>query len=587
MALKKGDVSGIGNGFQTGSQGKSDTGNLFEQLKELVIFIENEMQDKQEKLEAQNQELQKSNDALRKAEDISSRLALIVESSDDAIVSNALDGVITSWNKGAERMFGYSENEMIGKKISILTPPGHKNEVPGLVSKIKNGEHIEHFETVRMKKDGTLVDISLSISPIKDWSGKILGASSIKRDITKQKRAEEARSLLAAIVESSDNAIIGKTLDGIITSWNKGAEKMFGYSPGEAIGKNISLLVAAGYQDEIHDILKRIEDGESIVNLETARKKKDGTNIFVSVTFSPIKDKSGNIVGYSSINVDITERKRMEEALQQKQEEIEVQSEELEVQNEELRTNNQELQEARMQSELYLDLMSHDISNMHQIAINHLELAEEAIGRKGDLGKGEMELIGTSIKALLRSAKLIDEVRKLQKVRAGQYTLETIDIGKMLTDVVSENSAIPNREVIINYNCDTFSGHRYLVKATPLLKDVLNNIVDNAIKHNRGTPELSINVCKVDEDACPLCMIVLADNGIGIPDHKKGELFHRFKRGQTTARGTGLGLYIVKTLVESYNGRVTIDDRIPGDYTKGSRFTIYLPMVDRETTQEV
>ncbi len=140
MALKKGDAAGAGNSILIESSSKRDTGSLFGQLKELVLFIENEMQAKQEELEvqaeeleAQNEELYNSNDALRKAEEISSRLALIVESSDDAIVSNTLDGVITSWNKGAERMFGYSESEMIGKKISILTPPGHKNEVPGLV----------------------------------------------------------------------------------------------------------------------------------------------------------------------------------------------------------------------------------------------------------------------------------------------------------------------------------------------------------------------------------------------------------------------------------------------------------------------
>ncbi len=306
--------------------------------------------------------------------------------------------------------------------------------------------------------------------------------------------------------------------------------------------------------------------------------KKDGVQIHVSITISPIKDKSGNTVGASSIKVDITERKRMEEALQEKQEEIEVQAEELEVQNEELRINNRELQESRMQSELYLDLMGHDISNMHQIAISQLELADEIMNEEGRLDKGNKELIDTSLKTLLRSAKLIDEVRKLQKVRAGAYTLETLDLGMMLTDIVKENSSIPNRNVTINYTPIQVPGNRYLVKATPLLKDVLNNLVDNAIKHNKGSPVIDINVCREHKNGYSLCRVVIEDNGIGIPDSKKDELFNRFKRGQTTARGTGLGLYIVKTLMESYNGSVKVEDKVPGDYTKGSRFVVHLPM---------
>jgi PAS domain S-box-containing protein len=587
MASKNGEISGVGNNAHTKSSGKKDTGGLFEQLKELVIFIENELQEKQEELEVQAEELEvqnleliESNDSLRRAEDASSRLALIVESSDDAIVSNSLDGIIASWNKGAERMFGYSESEMIGKKISMLTPPGHKSEVPGLVGKIKRGEHIEHFETVRRRMDGTLIDVSLSISPIKDRSGNVIGASSIKRDITKQKRAEEERSLLAAIVESSDNAIVSNTLDGIIISWNKGAEIMFGYSGSEVIGKNISILTPPGHKNEVPGIVAKIRRGEHIKCFETVRRRKDGTLIDVSVTLSPIKDRSGIIIGASSIKVDITERKRMEEALQQKQEEIEVQAEELEVQNEELRANNKELKEAKIQSELYLDLMSHDISNMHQIAINNLELAEDIINTRGSLSKDNKEFIDTSLKTLLRSSRLIDEVRKIQKVKAEDYNLETIDIENILLDIIKANSNIPNCEVTFNYNPCFVPGNRYLVKANPLLKDALNNLVDNAIKHNRNPPIIDINVGKEIKNNCAMCMVVIEDNGIGIPDSKKGDLFHRFKRGQTLARGTGLGLYIVKTLVESFYGYVEVEDRVPGDYTNGSRFLVYLPIAE-------
>jgi len=584
--LNKGNGD-TGNNISIVSPSKRDTNSLFDRLKELVQFIEHEMQEKQEELEvqaeeleSQNQELHKTNEELQKAEETSSLLAAIVRSSDDAIVSNTLDGIITSWNKGAERMFGYSANDAIGKKISMLTPPRHKNEVPGLVNKIKNGEHIEHFETVRISKYGKLIDVSLSISPIRDKSGNIVGAASIKRDITKQKRAEEERSLLAAIVESSDNAIISKTLDGVITSWNKAAERMFGYTSSEAIGKNISILHPPGYMDEIPGILTRIKNGERVEHFETVRLRKDGILINVSITVSPIRNKSGMIVGASSIKTDITERKRMEAALQEKQEEIEVQAEELEAQNEELRTNNQELEEAKLQAELYLDLMGHDISNMHQIAINQLELAEEIMDEEGRLEKDNKELIDTSLKTLQRSAKLIDEVRKLQKVMSGEYKIETIDLVKILEDIVEAYSNIPNSNVSINYNNNYVPGNSCLVEATPLLKDVLINLVDNAVKHNKNSPIIDIKVFREYEQGRSLCKIAIEDNGIGIPDSKKGEVFQRFRRGQTTARGTGLGLYIVKTLVESFNGTVSVENKVPGDYTKGSRFIIQLPAVE-------
>jgi signal transduction histidine kinase len=150
----------------------------------------------------------------------------------------------------------------------------------------------------------------------------------------------------------------------------------------------------------------------------------------------------------------------------------------------------------------------------------------------------------------------------------------------MLLDIVKANSNIPNREVAFNYNPCFVPGNRYLVKANPLLKDALNNLVDNAIKHNRNTPIIDINVGKEIRNECAMCRVVIEDNGIGIPDSKKGDLFHRFKRGQTMARGTGLGLYIVKTLLESFYGYVEVEDRVPGDYTKGSRFLVYLPVAE-------
>ena len=186
-------------------------------------------------------------------------------------------------------------------------------------------------------------------------------------------------------------------------SWNASAERMFGYSADEVIGKNVSLLVPPGHDDEIPGILVRIKNGLRVEHLETVRMGKEGKLIDVSITISPIKNKSGMIIGASSIKRDITERKISEAALQQKREELEVQAEELEVQNEEIITNNNEIQDAKMQAELFLDLMGHDISNMHQIAMGQLELAQVIMGENGRLEQDNEELIDTSVSVLKRS----------------------------------------------------------------------------------------------------------------------------------------------------------------------------------------
>lgn len=171
----------------------------------------------------------------------SARLSAIVESSHDAIISNKFDGTILSWNEGAQKIFGFTPGEAINKNISIIVPEELQQEEKEIMARVKNGEIIEHYETIRRTKDGQSIYIALTISPIKDKSGNIIGISKIARDISDQKLAEEKESMLAAIVNSSFDAIVSKTLDGIITSWNTAAEKMFGYTEDEVIGKHISI----------------------------------------------------------------------------------------------------------------------------------------------------------------------------------------------------------------------------------------------------------------------------------------------------------------------------------------------------------
>lgn len=238
-------------------------------------------------------------------------LARVVESSDDAIVSKDLNGVITSWNRSAERMFGYSADEAVGRSIRMIIPADRQSEEEMILSRIRAGQGVTHFETIRQRKNGTLIPISLTVSPILDDEGQVIGASKIARDLSDRSRAEIVTSRLAAIIESSDDAIVSKDLNGIIMSWNAAAERMFGYSADEAIGRSIRMLIPEELQDEEDMVLAKIRAGERIDHYETVRQRKDGTRLSISLTISPIRNESGDIVGASKIARDVTERTRL------------------------------------------------------------------------------------------------------------------------------------------------------------------------------------------------------------------------------------------------------------------------------------
>jgi PAS domain S-box-containing protein len=235
-------------------------------------------------------------------------LSAIVDSSDDAIISKDLNGIIKSWNAGAERIFGFSEQEAVGRSITLIIPDERLDEERLIIGKIRTGERVDHFETVRRHKNGTNVPISLTVSPIRNASGVIVGASKVARDITDSIQADTRQAILSAIVESSDDAIISKDLNGIITSWNHGAQQIFGYTEQEMIGKSITLLIPEDRLNEEDIIISNIKNGKRIDHFETFRKDKQGREIPVSVTISPIRDRTGKIIGASKVGRNISDQ---------------------------------------------------------------------------------------------------------------------------------------------------------------------------------------------------------------------------------------------------------------------------------------
>ena len=238
-------------------------------------------------------------------------LAKIVESSDDAIVSKDLNGVIQSWNAAAERMFGYTAAEAIGKSIRMIIPADRQGEEDFVLAQLRAGRAVQGYETVRQRKDGSLIPISLTVSPLRDTNGAIIGASKIARDISERKQGDLAARRLAALIESSDDAIVSKDLNGIVTSWNRAAERMFGYAASEIIGRSIRTIIPDDLQTEEDMVLGRIRAGVSVEHYETRRRRRDGSEILISLTVSPIIDETGTVVGASKIARDVTDRARL------------------------------------------------------------------------------------------------------------------------------------------------------------------------------------------------------------------------------------------------------------------------------------
>ena len=234
----------------------------------------------------------------------------VMEFSGEALTSIDAEGVITSWNPGAERLYGYPGGEVIGRSASLLSPPDRDDEITSVLARISAGETIENLETQRVRKDGTMFWASITSSPIRDQHGAIIGASGIDRDVTEQRRAFETAQRLASIVENSDDAIMGFTLDGVITSWNPAAGRLFGYSGEEVIGRPGWFLTPAERAGETRTVMEQIRTGRSVDHLETLRLRRDGTVIPVSITASPIRGPDGSVIGGSTIARDMTEQKR-------------------------------------------------------------------------------------------------------------------------------------------------------------------------------------------------------------------------------------------------------------------------------------
>jgi PAS domain S-box-containing protein len=488
---------------------------------------------------------------MSKAVTPSAFLEAIVESSEDAIIGENLDGTITFWNHGAERLFGYTSEEAVGQSHLLIVPAEMRDEHQRVRHLAIGGERLR-FATTGQRKDGTLVAIDSRVSPICDSNGRIIGVSRIARDVTLQMTLERERNRLGAIVDSSDDAIVSKDLNGIIQTWNRAAERMFGYSASEAIGQSITLIIPHDRLSEEDEVLSRIRSGRPVDHFETIRRRKDGTLIPISLTVSPIHDGTGRIVGASKIARDLSALRAYATTLEQT-----------------VRERTMALEIANTQLESFAYSVSHDLRaplrGMHGLAHALLEDYGDTLDQRArDYASriiAEAGLLDTLIQDLLAYSRLtrIDVAVEPVDVR------EVVDAALHNLD---EDIRTRHANVEIERNLPRVKANR------AVLIQVLTNLISNAVKFGGDRPTVRIRAQSVDGNA----RIWVEDRGIGIAPKHQERIFRAFERlhGAERYPGTGIGLAIVHKGIERLGGRVGVES----EEGHGSRFWFELPRAE-------
>jgi PAS domain S-box-containing protein len=466
--------------------------------------------------------------------ELRARLAAIVDSSDDAIVSKTLDGIITSWNRGAERLFGYTAVEAIGQQIFLIIPEDRREEEIDVLARLRRGERVDHFETVRRTKDGRRVPISLTVSPIRDAQGNIIGASKVGRDITERLKGDEIRARLASIVDSADDAVVSKTLDAIITSWNRGAERLFGYTVVEAIGQHIFLIIPEDRREEEIDLLARLRRGERIDHFETVRQTKDGRRVPVSLTLSPIRGAQGNIIGASKVARDITERTVAQEALKRAHEELEERvrerTAELSSANDALRMEVAERQRVEQQrTQLLTRLVLAQEDERRRIARDlHDQLGQQLTALRLTLEtlkaqSTERTEFRVQVETLEELARQLDQDVSFRVWELRPTPLQNVGLRAALSNFVHNWSK--HSGVHVRLHTGQSSDEPLAPEVETMIYRFAQEALNNVAKHARAQ-----HVDIVLERNAYLLSLIIEDNGVG------------FNPSDTEGLGDGLGL---------------------------------------------
>jgi PAS domain S-box-containing protein len=488
----------------------------------------------------------------KKAEEEQAHLAAIVEFSDEAIIGKTLDGIITSWNAGAERIYGYSADEATGRNISLLIPPDHVDDSLKILEKIRQGEPVIRYETRRRKKDGRQIDVILTVSPVRDGQNRVIGASTIAHDITERKEAEEkiktSEIRYRRLFESAKDGILILNRDtGVIIDANPFIESLLGYAPQDLLGKHLwdiglfkdQLLSRIAFEDLQAKEYLRYED----LPLET----KDGKRIEVEFVSNVYPVDSRTFVIQCNIR-DITDRKLAEELREHLIKDLEQKNAEL---------------------ERFTYTVSHDLKSP-LITIRGFASLIEDDARAGDplLLKKDVDRITAAAEAM---QALLTDVLQLARIGKIVSPPEITPFGKIAHEAVNILAGpLAERGVTVDIPADL--PDVYVDHAR--IREVMTNLLENAIKSFGDQPDPVIRIGVDRSGEVPVFFV--QDNGIGINPRYLERIFNLFEKLNASAHGTGVGLTIVRRIIEVHGGKIWAESDGPG---KGTTFRFTLPGV--------
>ncbi len=492
----------------------------------------------------------------KRAEEARGLLVAIVESSGDAIIGQKPDGTILSWNKGAETMYGYTAEEAQGRNISLILPADRIDETKEICGRVMKGEPIPSYETVRKRKDGTLMDVSIKVSRILDSSGQVIGVSVIGRDISDFKRTERARARLALAVEHTAEGVVITETDGTITYVNPAFEEITGYRREEVMGQNPRLLKSGRQAPEVYQAMWATLGRGQAWSGSLINKRKDGTFYEAEAVISPVRDETGQLINYVAVERDVTHERHLEEQLRQAQ---------------------------KMEAVGQLaGGIAHDFNNLLTIITGYGQLLLEDLELNDPRRLKMAEINKAANRAVVLTRQLLAFGRRQMLV------FEVLD----LNDVLSNMEQMLHRLISEDIELVIVQGESLGRARTDRgqIEQVILNLALNARDAMPGGGRLTIATSNVElagehalthPEVMPGSYVTLtvSDNGCGISQEAQARIFEPFFTTKEKGKGTGLGLSTVYGIVRQSEGYVFVYSE-PG---QGTDFRIYLPRVKEQS----
>ncbi len=498
-----------------------------------------EVRDKTAALEKEVEEHERAEAELVKHKDRERLFGVAVQSSVDAVVTKSLDGIITGWNPAAEQLFGFTAAEAVGRHVDIIVPEDRREELRGILARIRCGEIVQHHETVRRAKNGAPIEVSLSISPIRMPSGAIIGACKIARDITEQRAAEEKFKLA---VESCPAGMLMADRTGRVVMVNTAVEDLFGYRRDELVGQSIEILVserlrAQHFADRSNYAAKPVARRMG-ANRDLVGRRKDGTEFPVEIGLNPIQTRRGALI--LSVIVDITERKRLDRL-----------------------------------KDTFVSTVSHELRTPLTLICGSLGLLMGTAAK--DLPERTVRLLSLAQSNSERLVKLVNDILDIEKLEAGQvvFKFKLVELRPLIEQVVDANRGYADT-YLVRLRCD-FQADGDVWADPDRLSQIVTNLISNAIKFSPPDGEVVVAV----NGRSGGLRLAVRDHGEGIPAEFKPRIFQKFAQADGTntkkTGGTGLGLSIVKEIVTRLGGEVGFADA-PGG---GTVFYVDLPCAEQ------